>query len=145
MDAENPLVVIGMDPHKRTVTIEVMTSHEQVVGGGRFATDADGYAQLLGYARQWPRRLWAVEGCAGIGKHVASRLVADGEEQLARHTSTNPALPAAAAQSAVTLPVICVSTPQSALGVSVSSSGSRCADTESAYFSITRRTSAQVV
>ena len=80
MNAENPLVVIGMDPHKRTVTIEVMTSHEQVVGGGRFTTDADGYAQLLGYARQWPQRLWAVEGCAGIGKHVASRLVADGED-----------------------------------------------------------------
>lgn len=80
MDAHNPLVVIGMDPHKRTVTIEVMTSNEQVVGGGRFTTDADGYAQLLSYARQWPQHLWAVEGCAGIGKHVASRLVADGED-----------------------------------------------------------------
>ncbi|OLT17997.1 IS110 family transposase [Serinicoccus sp. CUA-874] len=80
MDEQGTRVVIGMDPHKRTVTIEVMTSHEQVVGGGRFTTDADGYAQLLGYARQWPQRLWAVEGCAGIGKHVASRLVADGED-----------------------------------------------------------------
>ncbi|MCE0486544.1 IS110 family RNA-guided transposase [Ornithinimicrobium sediminis] len=79
MNAENPLVVIGMDPHKRTVTIEVMTSHEQVAGGGRFTTDAEGYAQMLAYARLWPQRLWAVEGCAGIGKHVASRLVADGE------------------------------------------------------------------
>ena len=29
-------VVIGMDPHKRSVTIEVMTADESVVGGGRF-------------------------------------------------------------------------------------------------------------
>src|SRR5690606_36979150 len=48
--------------------------------GGRFPTDADGYGRLLGYARQWPERVWAVEGCAGIGKHVADRLVADGED-----------------------------------------------------------------
>ncbi len=30
-------VVIGMDPHKRSVTIEVMTSDETVLGSGRFA------------------------------------------------------------------------------------------------------------
>jgi len=73
-------VVIGMDPHKRTVTIEVMTSQELVIGGGRFTTDAEGYAHLLGYARQWPLRIWAIEGCAGIGKHIADRLVTDGED-----------------------------------------------------------------
>ena|SRR5215472_1924987 len=28
-------VIIGMDPHKRSATIEVMTSDETVVGGGR--------------------------------------------------------------------------------------------------------------
>ena len=33
-------VVIGMDPHKRSVTIEVMTGDETILGGGRYATDA---------------------------------------------------------------------------------------------------------
>lgn len=80
MDEQNPRVVIGMDPHKRSVTIEVMTAGEAIVGGGRFGTDLDGYGRLLAYARQWPERVWAVEGCAGIGKHVADRLVADGED-----------------------------------------------------------------
>ncbi|MFX0539300.1 IS110 family transposase [Ornithinimicrobium sp. Y1847] len=80
MDEKVPRVVIGMDPHKRSVTIEVMTADESVVGGGRFGTDAEGYTRLLAYARQWPERVWAVEGCAGIGKHVADRLVADGED-----------------------------------------------------------------
>src|SRR5690606_33861339 len=49
MDIEVARVVIGMDPHKRSVTIEVMTGDESVVGGGRFATDAEGYARLLAY------------------------------------------------------------------------------------------------
>ncbi|MDQ3095873.1 MAG: IS110 family transposase [Actinomycetota bacterium] len=73
-------VVIGMDPHKRSVTIEVMTPDEQVLDGGRFATDAVGYAAMLRHARQWPERVWAIEGCSGIGRHVATRLLADGEQ-----------------------------------------------------------------
>jgi transposase len=42
-------VVIGMDPHKRSATIEVMTADETVAGGGRFGTDRDGYAAMLRY------------------------------------------------------------------------------------------------
>jgi len=73
-------VVIGMDPHKRSVTIEVMAADETILGGGRFGTDAAGYRALLRYVRQWPERVWAIEGCQGIGRHVANRLLADGEE-----------------------------------------------------------------
>jgi transposase len=73
-------VVIGMDPHKRSVTIEVMVPDESVLGGGRYATDRIGYAAMLRDARQWPERVWAVEGCSGIGRHVATRLLADGEQ-----------------------------------------------------------------
>ena len=77
---ERGRVVIGMDPHKRSATIEVMTADETIVGGGRFGTDRDGYAAMRRYGRQWPDRVWAIEGCAGIGKHIAVRLLADGEE-----------------------------------------------------------------
>jgi transposase len=31
-------VVIGMDPHKRSATIEVMVGDKTVLDGGRFAT-----------------------------------------------------------------------------------------------------------
>jgi transposase len=72
-------VVIGMDPHKRTATIEVMASNEAVVGGGRYATDAAGYRPVRAEAKRWPERVWAIEGCQGIGRHIASRLLADGE------------------------------------------------------------------
>jgi hypothetical protein len=69
-----------MDPHKRSATIEVMTADEVIVGGGRFATDREGYAEMRCYVDQWPDRVWAIEGCAGIGKHIAVRLLADGEQ-----------------------------------------------------------------
>lgn len=72
-------VVIGMDPHKRSATIEVMAGDEAVLGGGRFATDAAGYRAMLKYAKQFSERTWAIEGCNGIGRHLAMRLLADGE------------------------------------------------------------------
>jgi len=75
-------VVVGMDPHKRSVTIEVMAGDEAVLGGGRFATTVEGYRAMRRYVAGWPRRVWAIEGCAGIGGQVASRLLADGEQVL---------------------------------------------------------------
>jgi transposase len=78
--ADSGRVVIGMDPHKRTVTVEVMAADETVLGGGRFSTDVAGFEALFAYAGQWPDRVWAVEGCAGIGKHVVLRLLDAGEQ-----------------------------------------------------------------
>jgi hypothetical protein len=78
-----------MDPYKRSATIEVMTADE-VVDGGRFGTDRDGYAAMLRYGRQWRNRVWAIEGCAGIGKHIANRLLADGEEVVDVRRSCRP-------------------------------------------------------
>ncbi len=73
-------VVIGMDPHKRSVTIEVMTGDETVLGGGRFGTDVDGFAAMMRYVSGFPDRVWAIEGCNGIGRHIAIRLLAEGQE-----------------------------------------------------------------
>jgi transposase len=78
--AASERVVIGMDPHKRSVTIEVMTADEEVLGGGRFGTDTDGFAAMLEYVTRWPERVWAIEGCNGIGRHVAMRLLAEAQD-----------------------------------------------------------------
>jgi len=56
-------VIIGVDPHKLSATIEVLDQRENVLGGGRFGTDRDGYRQMLTVGRRWPQRVWAVEGC----------------------------------------------------------------------------------
>jgi transposase len=72
-------VIIGMDPHKRSATIEVIDQAGRRLAVGRFGTDKAGYADLLAAGRRHPERVWAVEGCNGIGKHIAHRLVHDGE------------------------------------------------------------------
>jgi transposase len=75
-------VVIGMDPHKRSATIGVIDERENVLAQGRFGTDTDGYRRMLAAGRRFPQRIWAVEGCNGIGRHIAQRLVGDGETVL---------------------------------------------------------------
>lgn len=75
-------VIIGMDPHKRSATIEVIDEVGRMVAVGRFGTDRAGYAELLAAAREHRDRVWAVEGCNGIGRHIAHRLVHDGETVL---------------------------------------------------------------
>ena len=82
MSQEQLRVVIGMDPHKRSVTIEVMTADETVIGGDRYGTDVDGFAAMRRYVSRFPDRVWAIEGCSGIGRHVAHRLLAEGEQVL---------------------------------------------------------------
>ncbi len=73
-------VIIGVDPHKMSVTIEVVDTHEYLLGSGRFDTANAGYAAMQRYVRQWPDRVWAVEGANGAGRPLAQRLVAAGEE-----------------------------------------------------------------
>lgn len=84
MQEQAERVVIGMDPHKRSATIEVMTSNETVLGGDRFSTDEAGFAAMTDYVNQVQPsrelRVWAVEGCNGIGHHIAMRLLAAGED-----------------------------------------------------------------
>jgi transposase len=72
-------VIIGVDPHKLSATIEIVDQHERLLGSGRFTTDQAGYAAMRAYAKQWPERVWAVEGANGAGRPLAQRLLEAGE------------------------------------------------------------------
>jgi transposase len=72
-------VIIGMDPHKSSATIEVVDEHGKIQAVGRYGTDKAGYGEMLKAGRKFDERIWAIEGCNGIGKHIAHRLVHDGE------------------------------------------------------------------
>ncbi|MGW0249153.1 hypothetical protein ACWDYH_21220 [Nocardia goodfellowii] len=72
-------VIIGMDPHKRSATIEVIDGEAKVLAIGRYDTDTRGYSEMLAAVEGFEDRVWAVEGCNGIGRHLAHRLVHDGE------------------------------------------------------------------
>ncbi|HYO17617.1 MAG TPA: transposase, partial [Dermatophilaceae bacterium] len=72
-------VIIGVDPHKLSATIEVVDTREKLLGSGRFATDQPGYTSMRAYAKTWPERVWAVEGSNGTGRPLAQRLLEAGE------------------------------------------------------------------
>ena len=55
-------VIIGMDPHKRSATIEVIDQRAVVLAAGRYGTDKAGYAEMLAAARTFADRVSAVEG-----------------------------------------------------------------------------------
>jgi transposase len=59
-------VIIGMDPHKRSATIEIIDSRETVLAGGRFGTDRCGYKAMLALGRRYPERIRAVEGATAL-------------------------------------------------------------------------------
>ncbi|MGB3762502.1 MAG: IS110 family transposase [Ornithinimicrobium sp.] len=72
-------VIIGVDPHKLSATIDILDDREQLLGSGRVTTDQAGYAAMGTYTRKWPDRLWAVEGANGAGRPLAQRLLESGE------------------------------------------------------------------
>ena len=73
-------VIIGVDPHKLSATIEVVDHHGHLLGSGRFTTDKAGYAAMRAYVKAWPDHIWAVEGANGAGRSLAQRLVEAGEQ-----------------------------------------------------------------
>jgi transposase len=76
-------VIVGVDPHKKSVTIEVVDEQERVLAKGRFDTTSAGYRSMLRYvSEQWRDRRWAVEGANGMGRPLAQRLLAQGEPVL---------------------------------------------------------------
>ena len=72
-------VIIGMDPHKSSNTIAVLTRDETMLTRRRFVNSDDGFIEMLDAVTDYPDRVWAVEGANGVGRSVAQRLVAFGE------------------------------------------------------------------
>ena len=75
-------VIIGVDPHKLSATIEVVDQPGHLLGSGRFTTDKAGYAAMRSYVKGWPEHAWAIEGANGAGRPLAQRLVETGEQVL---------------------------------------------------------------
>lgn len=75
-------VMIGVDPAKRSNTIEVIDSNETVLVTARFENTNQDYRKMRTLVKRWPERVWAVEGATGVGLHLAQRLISDGERVL---------------------------------------------------------------
>jgi len=76
------VVMIGVDPHKASHTAVAISAAEEPVGQLRVRASAVQAERLLGWARAWPERAWAVEGAGGIGHLLAQQLLSAGERVL---------------------------------------------------------------
>lgn len=72
-------VFIGIDPHKRLHAVVVVNDVGEVQVRAEFPNTKEGFAELRRLGKRWKERTWAVEGCNGVGKHLAQRLFAAGE------------------------------------------------------------------
>ena len=64
------MMLIGIDPHKSTSTATAVAPDTNTLAE---------YERMLDWASQWSQRRWAVENAEGMGRHVASWLLAHDE------------------------------------------------------------------
>lgn len=72
--------VVGIDPHKRTLTATVVDGRGGIVASEHFRVSGDGHRALAAWARSFgPIARWGIEGASGWGRHTAVFLA--GREQ----------------------------------------------------------------
>jgi transposase len=79
---ELSVIVIGIDPHKSSLTAVAVDGAGVVLGRRRLPVGAATLRQLRAWAADWPTRRFAVEGANGLGRGIAQQLAAAGEEVL---------------------------------------------------------------
>lgn len=75
-------VLIGVDPHKATNVVVAVDDQGEVVGQETFPANRKGMRALERWAKRFPKRHWAVESAGGIGRPLAQKLLAAGEQMV---------------------------------------------------------------
>lgn len=64
--------VVGVDPHKRTLTAMIVDPRGGIVASEHFRVSGDGHRALEAWARQFgPIVRWGIEGASAFGRHTA--------------------------------------------------------------------------
>jgi hypothetical protein len=73
--------VIGIDPHKRTLTATVADARGGILASAHFRVSGEGHRELEAWARQFgPIARWGVEGSASWGRHTSMFLIGRGHD-----------------------------------------------------------------
>jgi transposase len=71
-DRRSFVVIIGVDPHKRTHTASALDpGTHRVLATLQIDATLAGYRQLARWATRFESRRWAVENARGLGRHLA--------------------------------------------------------------------------
>lgn len=73
--------VVGVDPHKQTLTATVADARGGILSTAHFRVSGDGHRELEAWARQFgPIARWGIEGAASWGRHTAMFLTGRGHD-----------------------------------------------------------------
>jgi len=73
--------VVGVDPHKRTLTATVADARGGILASAHFRVSGEGHRELEAWARQFgPIARWGIEGAASWGRHTAVFLIGRGHD-----------------------------------------------------------------
>jgi transposase len=73
------MVTFGGDTHKRTHTLVAIDENGRQLGERTVAATSSGHVEVLGWARQWPQRQWALENCRHLSRVLERDLLNAGE------------------------------------------------------------------
>lgn len=76
------MIIIGIDPHKSSHTAVALDPSGRILGELRVRASRATPERFLGWAKDWPERIWAVEGATGLGHLLAQQLIARQETVL---------------------------------------------------------------
>ncbi|GHJ15194.1 IS110 family transposase [Micromonospora sp. AKA38] len=74
------MIVIGIDPHKSSLTAVAVDDTGHELAARRFVVNAGTFTQLTSWAQRWPQHRFAVEGAKGLGRGIAQQLAAGGAD-----------------------------------------------------------------
>jgi transposase len=73
--------VVGVDPHKRTLTATVADARGGILASAHFRVSGGGHRELEAWARQFGQiARWGIEGSASWGRHTAVFLIGRGHD-----------------------------------------------------------------
>ena len=76
--AEN---IVGIDPHKRTLTATVLDGRGGVLETASFQVSGEGHRAMEAWAGGFgPVLRWGIEGASGLGRHTAIFLIERGQD-----------------------------------------------------------------
>ena len=79
-----PGTVVGIDPHKRSLSATVLDECGGVLGREHFNVSGNGHRALEEWALGFgPVMRWGVEGASGVGRHTSSFLCMRGDSDSA--------------------------------------------------------------
>jgi len=76
------VITIGIDPHKSSHTAVALDPTGRILGELRVPASRATPERFLSWAKDWPERIWAVEGATGLGHPLTQQLVAREETVL---------------------------------------------------------------